>query len=108
MLDAGVARLLPDAIEADDDEADEPAAGDAIGAWRIVRPLGRGGMGTVFLVERNDGQFAQTAALKLLRPGLSERDARVEGRFERERQVVESVAHASVARTATGRQQPAR
>jgi len=105
MLDACVARLLPDVIEADED-ANEPSAGDTIGAWRIVRPLGRGGMGTVFLVERHDGQFAQTAALKLLRPGLSERDARVEGRFERERQIVASLTHASIARLLDGGRTP--
>ncbi|MBO7942619.1 hypothetical protein JTP77_042960, partial [Streptomyces sp. S9] len=40
--------------------------GERIGAWRIVRELGRGGMGLVFLAERDDGEFEQRVALKLL------------------------------------------
>jgi hypothetical protein len=37
--------------------------GQRIGAWRIVRELGRGGMGVVYLGEREDGQFRQRAAI---------------------------------------------
>ena len=37
------------------------------GAWRLVRELGAGGMGTVFLAERVEGQFDQQVAIKLLR-----------------------------------------
>jgi len=108
LLEDGVAAgLLSEAI-AEHDEADdastEPSAGDAIGPWRLVRPLGRGGMGTVFLVERNDGQFAQTAALKLLRAGLDSDE--ITHRFERERQIVASLAHASIARLLDGGRTP--
>ena len=48
--------------------ADRPGAdiGARIGAWRVVREIGRGGMGTVYHVERADGQFAKRAALKLV------------------------------------------
>jgi serine/threonine-protein kinase len=104
MLDGCVARLLPEVIDAGDDGANEPAAGDAIGPWRIVRQIGRGGMGTVFLVERNDGQFAQTAALKLLRVGLD--SEQITRRFERERQIVASLTHASIARLLDGGRTP--
>ena len=103
-FDACVARLLPEAIDADDDGSNEPSAGDAIGPWRIVRQIGRGGMGTVFLVERNDGQFAQTAALKLLRAGLD--SEQITRRFERERQIVASLTHASIARLLDGGRTP--
>ena len=37
--------------------------GELIGPYRVVAQIGQGGMGSVFLVERNDGHFAQTAAL---------------------------------------------
>jgi eukaryotic-like serine/threonine-protein kinase len=104
ILDGCVARLLPEVIDAGDDGSNEPSAGDAIGPWRIVRQIGRGGMGTVFLVERNDGQFAQTAALKLLRVGLDSEE--ITRRFERERQIVASLTHASIARLLDGGRTP--
>jgi serine/threonine-protein kinase len=51
------------------DEHETTAAGGSarrIGPWRVVRELGRGGMGVVLLVERADGQFEQLAALKVI------------------------------------------
>src|SRR5207237_2943146 len=44
--------------------------GRRVGAYRIVRQVGRGGMARVFLAERADGQFEHRVALKLLRPGF--------------------------------------
>ena len=49
---------------------DEAVAGARIGPWRLVRELGRGGMGAVFLAERADGQFQQQAALKVVKRGM--------------------------------------
>ena len=54
------APLLPDSWVPD-------AAPATIGPFRVVREIGRGGMGTVFLALRADGQFEQRIALKLLR-----------------------------------------
>src|SRR5688500_14595697 len=45
-------------------------AGGRIGAYRLLSELGRGGMARVFLAERADGQFRQSVAIKLLRPGF--------------------------------------
>jgi hypothetical protein len=59
-----------DALES----AGDVACGRRIGPWRVVRELGRGGMGIVLLVERADGQFEQRAALKLVKRG-SDSDA---------------------------------
>ena len=55
--------------------------GDTLGAWRLLRPIGRGGMGEVFLAERADGHYAQQAAVKLIR-GHAGADAAA--RFARE------------------------
>ncbi|HET7039847.1 MAG TPA: hypothetical protein VFH97_08155, partial [Gemmatimonadales bacterium] len=55
-----------------------PAMG-LIGPYRLVRPLGEGGMGTVYLAERGGQDFTQVVALKLLRGGFV--DPRLEERL---------------------------
>lgn len=102
--DAQAPQLLPQLIEERDTPWGEPEAGDRIGAWRIVRRLGRGGMGVVFLVERGDGQFMQTAALKLVRRGLD--SEQIVRRFERERQILASLTHTCIARLLDGGRTP--
>jgi len=64
--------------------AQEP--GRRIGPWRLVRPIGCGGMAEVHLAERADGAFKRRVALKLLWPGLVDRDA--EGFVRQERQIL--------------------
>jgi serine/threonine-protein kinase len=76
------------------------AAPDRVGAWRLVRPLGEGGMGRVFLAERADGAFEQRAAVKLLKPGLVERGG--VARFLRERQILARLDHPGIARLLDG------
>lgn len=71
-----------------------------IGAWRIVRLLGRGGMGAVYLVERADGQFEQQAALKISRDGFD--DPAAMARFAAERQIVARLEHPNIARLIDG------
>ncbi len=62
------------------------APGSRIGPWQLVRPIGRGGMAEVHLAERADGAFKRCVALKLLWPGLVDRDA--EGFVRQERQIL--------------------
>ena len=77
-----------------------PSEGDRIGPYRITAPLGHGGMGTVFLAERADGQFEQQVALKLIRGGVvSERLLR---RFQSERQILARLNHPHIARLLDG------
>ena len=63
---------LCDAASSDQPEEDsEPAAaGTPVGPYRIVREIGRGGMGTVYLAERTDGQFQRHVAVKLITRGM--------------------------------------
>ncbi len=77
--------------------ADEAAShvGRVIGVWRLVRPLGSGGMGSVFLAERNDGAYRTRVALKMLNPWL--RGSAFEQRFALERQILSDLRHASIA-----------
>src|ERR1039458_893201 len=66
-------------------ERDGLDSGTQIGSWRLIRELGRGGMGTVYLAERADGQFHQQAALKVIGVGFS--DSGLIRRFLLERQI---------------------
>ncbi|HEY4231256.1 MAG TPA: serine/threonine protein kinase, partial [Thermoanaerobaculia bacterium] len=64
----------------------EAEAPERIGPYRILRRIGRGGMGEVFLAERADGLFEQRVAIKLLRRGMATDD--VLARFARERRIL--------------------
>src|SRR5450755_1121076 len=77
----------------------QPLPSDArIGAWRLLRAIGRGGMGEVYEAERADGGFAQRAALKLLRPEATEQMRR----FHAERQILARLDHPGIARLYDG------
>lgn len=73
--------------------------GDVLGVWRIEREIGQGGMGSVFLVERQDGHFSQTAALKFVK-GLPHADTL--NYFTRERQLLAMLTHPNIARLLDG------
>jgi eukaryotic-like serine/threonine-protein kinase len=65
------------------------------GPYRLLDTVGRGGMGTVYLAERVDGEVTQRAAVKLLAPGAGEIQRE---RFLRERQILASLSHPNIAR----------
>jgi serine/threonine-protein kinase len=71
-------------------------AGDAVGTYRLIRELGRGGMGEVWLAERIDGSLRRQVALKLPHIALPQRQL-VE-RFARERDILASLVHVNIAR----------
>src|SRR2546423_8491954 len=52
-------------------EQPDDLIGRQLGAYRVVREVGRGGMGTVYLAERADGQFSKTVAIKILKSGVN-------------------------------------
>ncbi|HEU5451093.1 MAG TPA: protein kinase [Terriglobales bacterium] len=70
------------------------AAGARIGAYRLVKPIGEGGMGTVWLAERDDGRFQRPAAIKFLNVSLA---ARSRERFQREGSILARLAHPRIA-----------
>jgi eukaryotic-like serine/threonine-protein kinase len=73
-----------------------PRGGQRVGAYVIVRELGRGGMGTVFLAERADGQFEKQVAIKILNRGAD--TAEILRRFRAERQIQARLDHPNIAR----------
>jgi tetratricopeptide (TPR) repeat protein/predicted Ser/Thr protein kinase len=70
-------------------------AGQRCGPYRLVRMIGRGGMGTVYLADRADGEVTQQVAVKLLRPGA---DYLERERFLQERQILATLVHPNIAR----------
>jgi eukaryotic-like serine/threonine-protein kinase len=78
----------------------EALIGRRFGAFRLQRLLGQGGQGTVFLAERVEGDFTQTAAVKLLRRGIH--DSGEHRRFRREREILARFEDAGVARLIDG------
>ncbi|HTG34951.1 MAG TPA: serine/threonine-protein kinase [Thermoanaerobaculia bacterium] len=82
-------------------EEDVPlAAGQRIGAYRVVRELGRGGMGSVYLAERADEEFEQRVALKLVRRGMDTDE--IVRRFRSERQILAHLDHPNIAKLFDG------
>ena len=65
--------------------------GDVAGAFRLVRRLAAGGMGTVYLAERVEGGFAQSVAVKVIAAPVVHEDAA--RRFRTERQILASLSH---------------
>src|SRR2546423_991285 len=59
--------------------------GRRVGDYRIVREIGRGGMGALYLAERDDGEYQQQVAIKLIKSGLHVELLR---RFRHERQIL--------------------
>lgn len=74
--------------------------GKRVGAYRLLRPLGRGGMGVVYEAERADGAFEQRVALKLLATALAGTEAR--DRFLVERQILAGLGHPAITRIVDG------
>jgi serine/threonine-protein kinase len=111
--DADLCHAVEQLLRADDEPDDHVEAGAAVllrgvdpllqarfGAFRLVERMAEGGMGAVYRAERVDGGFAQTAAVKVLRFGLS--TASMRERFLRERQTLARLVHPNVARLLDG------
>ncbi|MFK8012482.1 MAG: serine/threonine protein kinase, partial [Marinicellaceae bacterium] len=79
--------------------SDNKSINNQVGPYKIISPLGEGGMGQVYLAERNDGQFEQKVALKL--PHSSFNDQML-ARFENERQILAQLTHNNIAHLLDG------
>ena len=73
-----------------------PIVGSRLGSWRVVREIGRGGMGAVYLATRDDDQFQKQVAIKLVKRGMD--TAEVQRRFQHERQILAGLDHPYIAR----------
>ncbi|MET0656885.1 MAG: protein kinase, partial [Steroidobacteraceae bacterium] len=108
-------RSLLSAHEEADDFISQPAAqraglvhearsvdwiGRRLGYYRIVAEIGRGGMSQVYKAVRDDAQYEQEVAIKLLRPGLDTES--LLRRFKAERQILAQLSHPHIAHLLDG------
>ena len=77
-----------------------PAVPEKVGPWAIERPLGRGGMGSVYLGSRSDDAYRTRVAIKILRADLATAD--LVRRFRSERQILADLQHPNIARLLDG------
>jgi len=77
-----------------------PVAGRRLGPYEIIREIGHGGMGVVWLAERADGQFSKQVAIKLVKRGMDTEE--IVRRFRHERQILASLEHPHIARLLDG------
>lgn len=75
--------------------ADDFSPDQRLGPWRLIRPIGSGGMGAVWLAERADGAYTREVALKLPHAHLIA--GALKGRFARERNVLAGLEHPHIA-----------
>ncbi len=76
------------------------SSGHRLGAYELIRELGRGGMGAVWLARRADGRFDQQVAVKLLKRGTDTEE--VLRRFRDERRILARLEHPNIARLLDG------
>jgi serine/threonine-protein kinase len=81
-------------------EAEEPLAGRKFGAYQVIREIGRGGLGAVYLAARADDEYRKEVAIKLVRRGLDTED--ILRRFRNERQILAQLDHPNIARLVDG------
>ncbi|HXW08654.1 MAG TPA: serine/threonine-protein kinase [Vicinamibacterales bacterium] len=74
--------------------------GASLGPYRLVREIGRGGMGTVYLAVREDDEFRKRVAIKVLKPGMD--SEAIVRRFRHERQILAGLDHPYIANLLDG------
>jgi serine/threonine protein kinase/tetratricopeptide (TPR) repeat protein len=80
--------------------AEDPMAGRRVGSYRLVREIGRGGMGAVYLAERADSEYHKLVAVKVVKRGMD--TDFILRRFRHERQLLATFDHPNIARLLDG------
>ncbi|MEQ1691422.1 MAG: protein kinase [Gemmatimonas sp.] len=83
-----------------DASSDPLPSGGRVGPYRLLREIGRGGMGTVYLAARDDGEFQHQVAVKLVKRGMD--TDLILARFRHERQILAGLDHPNIARLLDG------
>ncbi len=69
-------------------------AGDIIDQYKLIKPIGAGGQGEVWLAQRNDEEFSHQVAIKFIKLSHNQREL---SRFQTERELLASLRHANIA-----------
>jgi serine/threonine-protein kinase len=91
-FDAGIKLFAP--------ERDDQMTGRLVGPYRVLREIGRGGMGAVYLALRDDEQYRKHVAVKLIKRGMD--SDFIVRRFRNERQILANLDHPNVAKLLDG------
>jgi serine/threonine protein kinase/tetratricopeptide (TPR) repeat protein len=75
---------------------DRPGVPERVGRYRVLKELGRGGMGSVYLATRDDDQFRKKVALKVIKRGMDTDE--IVRRFRLEKEVLAALNHPNIAR----------
>jgi len=97
---AGITQAFHDAVWTTIGDAAAPQPGAQIGPYHILREIGQGGMGAVYLAVRADDHFRKQVAIKLLNTAFP--SPRMLSRFKAERQIVADLEHPCIARILDG------
>lgn len=95
-------RFMATSVPDDADTTDEIEPGTRLGVWEVGRPLGRGGMGYVYLATRADGLYDQSVALKVIQDQSPDRARR----FASERRRLAAMEHPGISRIIDGGETP--
>ena len=95
LIDLSMVEYLKDFIDSDG-LSKNTSIGQKIGIYKIVRELGCGGMGAVYLAERSDGKFEQKAAIKMLKREFNVE--RIRKIFRCEKEILAALEHPNIAR----------
>ncbi len=95
MMNVSAASLTRDFYN-DDEDINKGLNGKTIGSYQILKELGTGGMGAVYLAERTDGEFDQKVAIKMLRREFNTSEIRK--RFKHEKEIQANLVHPNIAR----------
>ncbi|HEU4720422.1 MAG TPA: serine/threonine-protein kinase [Gemmatimonadaceae bacterium] len=97
------APVIAASIAAERAQESPSVEGLRIGPYRVIREAGHGGMGVVYLAERDDDQYRRRVALKLMRGGAAGMaDDHLARRFREERQILATLEHPGIARLLDG------
>ena len=98
--DAGLRALVAEAAVGVSQDIAVDHSGRQIGPYSVIRRIGEGGMGDVYLAERADNQYRQQVAIKILKPGRDEQV--LIQRFRSERQILADLDHPNIGRLIDG------
>ncbi len=99
-INSSAKKAISDSFGELTEEIEDHLIGRKIGVYKLTKELGRGGMGAVYLGVRDDGEFNQKVAIKLIKRGMD--SDFIIRRFRHERQILASFDHPFIGRLLDG------